>query len=280
MSTINLLFVIDDGYVDQLQVTLYSIAEQMREVDFTVYLLQKSLLKRDSEIREFVTRLGMRYSPLVVGEEAFTGAPTTDRYPDTIYYRLLAHEFLPETVEKILYLDADILCLNSFQDFYEMEMGDKLYAAASHNEDGKVLEYVNRLHLKNFEMESSYFNTGTLLMNMKAIRRVVKRKVILDYIDRNRHRLILPDQDVLNGLYADLVIKVPDERYNYDARYSVIYQLKSKGKWDLDWVMENTVFLHFAGRDKPWKKDYKGRYAGLYKYLSKKCMEKMKGSRK
>ena len=35
---------------------------------------------------------------------------------------------------------------------------------------------------------------------------------------------------------------------------------------DLDWVIENTVFLHFCGKDKPWRKDYKGRYAALYKH--------------
>lgn len=48
------------------------------------------------------------YTPVVVGEEAFEDAPTTDRYPETIYYRLLAHEYLPKELDKILYVDADI----------------------------------------------------------------------------------------------------------------------------------------------------------------------------
>lgn len=273
MKEMNLLFVIDDGYVEQLKVTLYSIVTRMPNTYFKVFLLQKSLLEKDTEIQRFMEKLGVEYNPIVVGNSTFINAPTTDRYPDTIYYRLLAHEFLPETIDKILYLDADILCLNDFSDFYKMDMGEKLYAAASHNEDGKILDYVNKLRLQNFEMESSYFNTGILLMNLAAIRQVVKREAILDYIEKNRNRLILPDQDVLNGLYADLVIKVPDHLYNYDARYSVIYHLKSKGIWDLDWVIDNTIFLHFAGRDKPWKKEYTGRYAGLYKYLKHQASE-------
>ncbi|MGT2911275.1 glycosyltransferase family 8 protein [Streptococcus cameli] len=272
----NLLFVIDDGYVDQFQVTLFSIVEQMPHTHFQVYVLQKTLLEKDTQIQAFTKALGVTYIPIVVGSEAFAGAPTTDRYPDTIYYRLLAHEFLPESVEKILYLDADILCLNDFTDFYQMEMGTQLYAAASHNEDGKILDYVNKLRLQNFEMESSYYNTGTLLMNMVAIRSIVKREAILDYIKKNKTRLILPDQDVLNALYADLVIGVPDEIYNYDARYSIVYQLKSKGLWDLDWVINHTIFLHFAGREKPWKSDYTSRYAGLYKYMEKRTRRLVK----
>ena len=119
----NLLFVIDDAYVEQFKVVLYSIVQQMPNQAFQVYLMQKVLLKKDAEIRHFVEKLGMVYHPMVVGKDAFATAPTTDRYPDTIYYRLLAHEYLPATIDKILYLDADILCLNDFKKFYHMEMG-------------------------------------------------------------------------------------------------------------------------------------------------------------
>ena len=265
----NLLFVIDDAYVEQFKVVLFSIAQQMPRQDFQVFVMQKRLLEQDASIKQYVEKLGMVYHPVVVGEEAFAHAPTTDRYPDTIYYRLLAHEFLPAEVDKILYLDADLICLNDFRELYDMEMGEQLYAAASHNEDGLLLDYVNKLRLNNFEMDSSYFNTGILLMNLKAIRPYVKRKDILDFIEKNRNRLMLPDQDVLNGLYADRVMAIPDEIYNYDARYSLIYQAKSQGKWDLNWVIDHTVFLHFAGRDKPWKSNYRGRYSGLYKFIDR-----------
>lgn len=71
---------------------------------------------------------------------------------------------------------------------------------------------------------------------------------------------------MLNALYGHLTIQIPDELYNYDARYNVLYYARSKGEWDLDWVIENTVFLHFCGRDKPWLKEYHGRYAALYKH--------------
>ncbi|HEN2778532.1 TPA: glycosyltransferase family 8 protein, partial [Streptococcus agalactiae] len=28
------------------------------------------------------------------------------------------------------------------------------------------------------------------------------------------------------------------------------------------------------GRDKPWKKDYRGRYSGLYKFMAKEALTK------
>ena len=146
-----------------------------------------------------------------------------------------------------------------------MELGASLYAAASHGSDDNMTDLVNKLRLQNFEAES-YYNSGVLLMNLTEIRREVKRDAILDYIAQNSFKLFLPDQDVLNALYGHLTIQIPDELYNYDARYNVLYYARSKGEWDLDWMIENTVFLHFCGRDKPWLTEYHGRYAALYKH--------------
>lgn len=59
----------------------------------------------------------------MTGEEVFEDAPTTNRYPETIYYRLLAHEYLPKELDKILYVDADILCLNDVVPLYKLNLG-------------------------------------------------------------------------------------------------------------------------------------------------------------
>lgn len=271
MKTMNLMFIVDDNYVDQLKVTLYSIAHNVDNREVHVYLAQKSALARENELAEYCGKLGFTFHPIVVGDDVFKDAPTTDRYPDTIYYRLLAHEFLPENLEKVLYLDADIICLNGFEDFYDTDLQGNLYAAASHIPDSGTLDLINKLRLQNYEMDSAYFNTGVLLMNLNEIRHVVKREDILNYIAQNYTKLILPDQDVLNGLYADKVVPIPDEIYNFDARYSVLYQAKSNNEWTLDWVISHTVFLHFAGRDKPWNPTYRSRYAALYKYMDRRA---------
>lgn len=64
--------------------------------------------------------------------------------------------------------------------------------------------------------------------------------------------LLLPDQDVFNLLYGAHTLQV-DNIWNYDARYYSVYQLKIEGKCNIDWVMQNTVFLHFCEKQKPWK---------------------------
>ena len=264
-SSIHLLFAIDDHYVEQFMVTLYSIVTNSSKASFDVYVMQKQPLAQNETIALFCEQLGVSYHPVVMGDDAFKDAPTTDRYPETIYYRLLAHEFLPEDLERILYVDADILCLNDIVPFYEMDLSGKCYAASSHTADSNIPELVNKLRLQNFETDG-YYNTGVLLMNLSEIRKTVKRSAILDYIQKKGALLLLPDQDLLNALYGHLVELVPDSIYNYDARYNTLYYARSFGEWDLNWVIEHTVFLHFCGRDKPWKDSYRGRYAALYKH--------------
>ena len=89
----NLLFSIDDTYVDQWKVTLFSIVHNSNVQAFSVYVLQKEALARNDEIFDFCKRLGVTYYPVIIGKDEFQDAPTSKRYPETIYYRLLAHEY-------------------------------------------------------------------------------------------------------------------------------------------------------------------------------------------
>ncbi|MFC3932271.1 glycosyltransferase family 8 protein [Streptococcus dentapri] len=252
-DSLNLLFSIDDNYLEQLEVTLFSIWHNSDYQQLNVYVFQKKSLEKAEDLARFCQRLGASYYPIIVDETIFSDAPATKRYPDAIYFRLLAQEFLPHSLDRILYLDADILCLNDVSLLYSLDLTGKLYAAASHVRDGSIVELFNKFRLNNHEIEG-YFNTGVLLINLEEARQVIERSDILQFIKNNKGRLLLPDQDILNGLYGELVLPIPDEIYNYDARYPKIYFSRSHGEWDMDWLVRNTVFVHFCGTDKPWKK--------------------------
>lgn len=260
----NFLFSIDDRFVKQFKTTLLSIYYNSRKGHHNVYVLQKEPLKQAKEVQQFCQQLEMTYYPLLV-EDDFQGAPVSKRYPEAIYYRLLAWKYLPEDVKKILYLDADILCLNNLGPLYDLDISEYLYGAASHANLTNVTTVINKVRLKSYESEG-YFNSGVLLMNIAQIKDEVKSEDIYQFIEENKLTLFLPDQDILNGLYGERIVAIPDEVYNYDVRKNATYEVLSKGKWDLDWVIEQTVFLHFCGKDKPWYDNYKGRFSSVYKH--------------
>ena len=51
--------------------------------------------------------------------------------------------------------------------------------------------------------------------------------------------------------------------------------LTNKTKIDFNWVKENAYILHFYGKNKPWKEDYKGILKPFYDYYESLLKEKV-----
>ena len=170
---------------------------------------------------------------------------------------------MPKNLKKILYIDPDILVINSLKEIWETDIRDFLFAAASHTGKTDMANNVNKIRLGT---DTDYYNSGFLLINLDMARKEIVPEEIFAYADENYKNLLLPDQDILNAMYGDKILPLKDSIYNYDARNYSTYLLKSKGEEDLAWVMENTVVLHFCGRDKPWKKNHRSRFTALYRH--------------
>lgn len=263
----NLLFAVDDKFTNQMLVTLYSLKMNANERhEYHVYVLQEKPLVEKEAVTRALTKLGMTYHEIIVDGESFKDAPVSQRYPQSIYYRLLAHDYLPEELDKILYLDADILTINDVSSFYETELKNHLYAACMHADVLNLTSVINKVRLDT--SVENYFNSGVLLMNLVEMRKHVKREDIFTFIKQNKYQLLLPDQDVLNKLYGHRIKPMPDDKYNYDVRKDLTYQLRDKN-WSLDGLLENTVFLHFCGTPKPWYPDSVDKYATMYKHYQR-----------
>ncbi len=261
----NFLFCIDDKYVDPLKTTLYSLAINSDVAGANVYVVQKDPLLRTDELRTFCEALDLNYIPTVIGKNLFTGAPSTKRFPETVYYRLLAHKYLPEDMDRVLYIDADILCINDICELYNTDIGEHAFAAANHARILAVNNFINNFRVGS-NIKSKYYNTGVILMNLKRMREVVFEDDIYEYLQGSVIKLIMPDQDMLNSLYSEYVFEIENEKYNVDMRIAKSYELLSYGLIDPKWMIENSILLHYCGTDKPWKESANGHWDILYKH--------------
>ncbi|WP_254204881.1 glycosyltransferase family 8 protein [Leuconostoc mesenteroides] len=195
--------------------------------------------------------------------DVWSSAPTLKQYPAEMYFRLLCGEYLPKTLTRILYLDPDILVINPIKPLWTLDMKDHMIAAASHNGLTGVSQTINNVRFQN---KNAYFNSGVMLMDLTKMREKVKLNDIISVIKRHAKRSILPDQDILNYLYSDHILSIPEEIWNYDTRDNIVHFTKSFGNIDLSWVIENRVILHFCGHPKPWEKRSLNRFAILYQH--------------
>lgn len=261
---IDLLVTFDKKYIKPFQVMLKSLAASNSQESFHIWLLHSAIPDGDlQDLVEYCSSHSMTLTWIQVDRSVFETAPVSKQYPQEMYYRLLAPLLLPDTLDKVLYIDPDILVINPVRPLWEMQLGDYVFAAASHS---SIFEIINDVNMMRLGKDHDYYNTGIILMDLVKARKTVKKADIFDCVRERMDMLILPDQDVFNLLYGACTLQLDDNIWNYDARYFSAYLLRSEGKCNIDWVMQNTVFLHFCGKQKPWRVKSSNRFSALYKH--------------
>lgn len=256
----NILITVDRNYLPYFNIMLYSLLQSNPEEIVEVYLLHNSL---DDKMMEPTQRiLGSRghIHLLKIEEIGLDDAPTTDRYPKEIYYRIFAAKYLPNTLERILYLDPDLIVNGSLRELYDMPMETAFFAAASHI--GNVLHFINEVRL-NMDEEMPYINSGVMLINLQQLRKEQTYSEVFAYINDYKARLILPDQDIISGLYGNRIIPLDPYRYNMTERLFMFHK-QGEDKVDIDFIRKNSVIIHYCGRNKPWKSGYIGKLNAFY----------------
>lgn len=261
----NILVTLDKGYLKPLCVMLRSLTASNPETEFDIYVLNKSLCGNDFDyISNNVPDNDFKLHDIKIDDSILKDAPVTDRYPKEMYYRIFAAKFLPQNVDKILYLDPDLVVLKPLDRLYSINIEDYCFAAASHV--SKPLQKFNEIRL---QMDSSgpYINSGVMLMNLEKLRREQDFCEVFDYIEKNKRLLFLPDQDIISAIYSDKILLIDPYIYNMTER--MLYHPKSiKNNIDFCWVDQNSAIIHYCGRNKPWKENYNGCLDSIYHRFS------------
>lgn len=233
---------------------LHSYDNTHKGIQTDVYIAHFSLEEDDiTYVKEAVAGTDIQIHNIQIKERYFSNIPILERIPEESFYRLLAFLYLPESVERCLYLDPDIYINQSLLPLYTTDIEDSYIAAAGHLHG--FWDWFNKMRLDVKEHER-YLNSGVMLMNLSAIRRDFTFGKILECLEENEQRLILGDQDMVNILFGRNAIVIDEKKYNLDERaYS--YHSK-KNSFDLDTVKEKTAIIHYNGKYKPWLCEYKG----------------------
>ncbi|KYC71867.1 MULTISPECIES: glycosyltransferase family 8 protein [Heyndrickxia] len=251
----NILVTLNENYLPPLKVLINSLVQNNPEEAFSIYLLHSTISEEKlSELHHYVEEKGHHFFPIRIPPDLFKDAPVLRHYTSEMYYRLTAHLFLPAHLDRILYLDPDIVCINPAAAFYYTDFEGHFFIACEHEHSAKKARLINKMRLRTPNAKG-YFNTGVLLMNLELIRQHVKVEEIFHFIEENKLKLLLPDQDVFNALFWNKIKPAESYRYNYDARFFERAALLKKQ--NIEWIKQHTVFIHYCGKDKPWHPNYK-----------------------
>lgn len=260
MKEMHILVTCDSGYAPQAALMLFSLQQSNPDVFLDIFAAGRL---SETDLALMGRALAPAHSRIT--HVAFSGglpanAPTTDRYPIEMYYRIFAAQYLPPEIDRVLYLDPDLVVRRSLRELYEMELGDAFFAAASHVRENTPLEKLNQ---KRLDMENGgiYINSGVMLLHLAALRREQDAAAVAAYIAAHEKTLLLPDQDIISALYAGRIRPIDARVYNMTER--MLLPVAGCGV-DTDWVCRNSAILHYCGRNKPWKPSYIGKLDLFY----------------
>lgn len=169
------------------------------------------------------------------------------------YYRLYAADLLPDSVDKVLYLDCDIIVDGSLGVLFDMDWNGVAIGAVA----DMCIEWEEFYARLQYDRQLGYFNAGVVFMNLDYWRKHNVGKECLDFLGEHYNRIINNDQDVLNYVLRDRKLMLP-VTYNYQIQLRMPYFFNTFTEELKQDVLNTThpLIIHYAAELKPWMTKY------------------------
>ncbi|WP_405375172.1 glycosyltransferase family 8 protein [Pseudobutyrivibrio sp.] len=256
---INILIGSDINYAPYYGVMLTSLFMNNKENLFDVYLLTDETWSETVSLpfRKLCEQYSSLFHVYKVSANDFKDYPKTGTIAQSAYYRLEACRLLPSYIQKILYLDGDLLVVGNINELWNIDLEGKGIACVLDCESYNSSIY-SRLHLDSTRRE--YCNAGVALYNLQYWRDNNIRDKAIEYISRNAESLYWMDQDVINVVLANHKIILPT-RYNFQ---NYLYANRNWSNYNnftkenINYEQSKIVIVHYSSQPKPWNFRYFG----------------------
>lgn len=244
MDKINIVFAIDNNFIEHLAVTIASILLNSNiEEEFDFHVLDGGITDDSKEkIAELKSIKNFNIQYLKIEEEEFKSCPLSmeSHLSKAAYYRFKLPSLLKS--DKALYLDCDILVKKSLKNLYNKNIENDYAAVIEDNlfSHGLIDELCRNLGVE------KYFNSGVMLLNLKKMRENNIEEKCFKLIHDHPEKIKYHDQCVLNYLFKNKATFI-EKKYNlqYNPSIKGIYKEYKKQK-------KQCVILHFTSEMKPW----------------------------
>lgn len=264
----------DDGYVMPLSVTILSALRSLpAERKLKLYLLDGGISDQnrrrleDSWAGEPIDLEWVRPDP-----EQVAGLKTSHHISSVAYYRILLPHVLPASLERVLYLDCDLLVRADLGQLWQQPLEDAWCLAiqdiACPNVDARrgmlnfrrASPYLASLrpipNYPKFQIDplAPYFNSGVMLINLESWRREGLPEKMLACLRANEKHVWCWDQYALNIVLAGHWRPLP-LRWNLGT-HVFEYPSTDHAPIDRDQFAEavrDPAIVHFTTEFKPWR---------------------------
>lgn len=270
----------DDNYAPYLSVTMMTLLEHLSDEAEVIFYIIDDHISADSKekLQQVVSNQKVKaaINYLEVESDLYENVLESDHITQTAYFRISLPDLLEEAhLDKVLYIDSDVLVLDDILPLYATDIGDKAIGAVI--DPGQAL-VLSRLGV---ETDDYYFNSGLMLIDLENWRKAEITKKTLDFIEKESDKIIYHDQDALN---ATLYEKWHPLHPKWNVQTSLLFERHQPPTENYARLYKEAIktpsIIHFTGHDKPWNSDEYHPYAEQYMSELKKTPFYVAGSKK
>lgn len=188
------------------------------------------------------------------------------------YYRLFMAELLPAEIERVIYLDCDLVVKDNLKKLWEADFNDNYVLAVQ----DIWVPYVSSMKGVPYEKlqipaDSKYFNSGVLVINLRKWRANNITAQAIAYLKSYQQEIRAHDQDVLNGLFVGQWGEL-DSRWNVTPAIVDLFpswQDSPFSKEVYQQLINHPSIVHFATNRKPWNSRHTLFKDTFFEYIDK-----------
>ncbi len=270
-------FAISKGCLKPVRILLESINYNNHDMKFEIFFLYVDIDCKERQLYQYITKS--------YGYDCFFIKVTVDYFPENEYkhitketfLRLFIPDLLPERLNRVLYLDIDIIVNGSLRYLYEIPFcGCSIIAAEVCKNQKEYLEVKRAMAIPR---SAKYFNAGVLMMNLSKLRKDkhFEKAYIIDFLTNKINNIREDDQGYLNYFLWNKVKILNCYLYNFDAG---IYFCNERNVWKrlkyMYGVLQreklanvHAIIIHYRGPNKPWKGNYDGQCFKKYMFYAR-----------
>lgn len=267
-ETVNVVCTIDNSYVQHCAVLLSSLFTNNPELRFKILIVNDGIdRKRQTKLANFLDENNQLFSFITIDKSVFKDAPVSEHFSMANYFRILVTELVDSSIEKVLFLDSDIVIRRSILPLWNIDISEHSHAAV---ENPRVsADYKRNLGVSE---DSSYFNSGVLLINLRIWRQLNVLHQSIEFINKHPDKIHYVDQDALNHVLQNRWLRV-ESQWNAQKAFFTTSASADLGVTSDEYYQtkQNPAIVHFTGggSSKPWHYNCSHPFRSeYYKYLS------------
>lgn len=254
-TTIQIATAADDAYAMPLAVMLASIQQFLDQAHAQIHVIDGGISGKNKEriLRPLdLSKMNIKW---IEPDVSKLGNVNTEGHVSiSTYFRLLIPSHVSPSIDRIIYLDADlVVCRNLLELWRDIQGEAPLYAVQEGmtlvSDEDRVFNWSDL----GISPTAPYMNAGVLGINLSYFRQHRIAEQVIQYLRRHGSNVCFWDQGGLNAILAEKW-EFLDRRWNQTHLINRPQHWLERGMTEEEYVRlrEDPFIVHFSGSEKPW----------------------------